>query len=768
MNTMNKHFIQSALAVACLAAISSATAQTLPPVPVSPAPVVAFEYDAMGNPTKATQAPGVKGFRFANRRTYDALGRVDTLTDPRSKVTQMQHDGQDQTTQVTDPRSLVTQVPHNGLGDALQLVSPDTGTASMTYDGAGNLKTRTDSRGVLQTQTWDAVNRITGRVFSQRRQPNQAFGWTYDQTGAGFAYGIGRLTSATHPSGSTTYAHDPQGRVVSETQTVLPAAGANSAAITQTVTYTRNANGDISAILFPSGAKLTVTYTDGVPSAMALAKNATATPVPILDQIIFNPFAGAKRWTWQMAGGPVANDRVFDLSGRLVRFRLGAVIRDITYDAADRVASYTYYDAVTGAPVTAQDQVFGYDANSRLTAVSFGSSSWAITYDDNGNRTGVTLNGSTSSYSVSATSNRLDSTSNPLTAYTHDVAGNVTASGASTMGIDLAGRMATFTDAGVTTTYAHDGFGRRVRKFSSTGAGTTVIFRHDSDGHLLGEYDQTGTAIREYVWLSDTPVAMFTPGVAGGEPNLFFIHTDHLNTPRAVVDTAGNLRWTWFAEPFGTTAPNADPAGQGPFLQPLRFPGQYADAESGLNDNGFRTYDAKIGRYTQSDPIGLQGGVNTYAYAEGNPISLFDFFGLASAGIAPNVENCAALNRIVNYEAANGKLATVMKYHPVNFSDYAVALDAAFESLGGPVSVDWMMRSAMGGFTTLPGAALITYSVGKQINNIIHGNGPLTNIENPANLNAPFALSYWYYGDGGAMTLRRLFAPALAKCECKE
>lgn len=565
----------------------------------------------MGNPTKSTQAPGVSGFGFSNQRAYDALGRVQTLTDPRSKVTQLLHNGQDQTTQVTDPRSLVTQVPRNGLGDALQLISPDTGTAAMTYDGAGNLKTRVDSRSVLETRSTDAVNRLTSSVFSLSGQPDQTFNWTYDQTGTGFAYGIGRLTSTSHAVGSTKHVYDPQGRVVSETQTVLPAAGANTVTITKTVTYTRNANGDITAILFPSGRKLFVTYTGGVPSALALAKTATATPVPILDQIIYNPFAGPKSWVWQMAGGPQANDRVFDLSGRLVRTRLGAVVRDITYDAADRVASYTHYDAVTSAPVTAQNQVFGYDANSRLTAVSFGTSSWAMTYDDNGNRTGLTLNGSAKAYAVSPTSNRLDSTSNPLVAFGHDVAGNMTASGTSTMGFDLSGRMATYTKPGSTTTYAYDGFGRRVRKFSSTAASTTLVFVYDLEGHLLGEYGASGSVNREYIWLGDTPVAMFTPGVAGAEPNLYFIHADHLNTPRAVMDAAGGMRWTWFAEPFGTTAPNVNPAGLGNFVQPLRFPGQFADAESGLNYNWFRTYDAKIGRYTQSDPIGLQGGVNT-------------------------------------------------------------------------------------------------------------------------------------------------------------
>lgn len=61
---------------------------------------------------------------------------------------------------------------------------------------------------------------------------------------------------------------------------------------------------------------------------------------------------------------------------------------------------------------------------------------------------------------------------------------------------------------------------------------------------------------------------------------------------------------------------------------------------------------------------------------------------------------------------------------------------------------------------------MFTYSIGKQLNNVIHLESPFINISDPANLNAPTALPYWYYGDNGSMTLARMFAPALAKCGC--
>jgi RHS repeat-associated protein len=161
-----------------------------------------------------------------------------------------------------------------------------------------------------------------------------------------------------------------------------------------------------------------------------------------------------------------------------------------------------------------------------------------------------------------------------------------------------------------------------------------VIFVYDKEGQLMGEYNQTGQAIREYVWFENMPVAMFTPdpAAAANPPLIYFIHPDHLNTPRVVIDKANKIRWRWLAEPFGTTAPETNPSALGIFTQPLRFPGQYADAESTLFYNWNRYYDPSTGRYIESDPIGLAGGLNTFVYVGGNPVSKVDSFGLFECG----------------------------------------------------------------------------------------------------------------------------------------
>jgi len=149
---------------------------------------------------------------------------------------------------------------------------------------------------------------------------------------------------------------------------------------------------------------------------------------------------------------------------------------------------------------------------------------------------------------------------------------------------------------------------------------------------LLGEYDANGAIRFETIYLGDVPVGVVKPGATSGAtanaastPNLYQVYADHLGAPRLITDTRDNIVWRWdSAEPFGASAPDQNPHGAGVFVYDQRLPGQVFDAETGLFDNWHRTYDARQGRYRQSDPIGLGGGINTYGYVGGNPISRID------------------------------------------------------------------------------------------------------------------------------------------------
>jgi RHS repeat-associated protein len=132
--------------------------------------------------------------------------------------------------------------------------------------------------------------------------------------------------------------------------------------------------------------------------------------------------------------------------------------------------------------------------------------------------------------------------------------------------------------------------------------------------------------------LNDVPVATLRPNGSGGV-NVFYVHTDHLNTPRRVSRPSDNvILWRWDSDPFGSTAASEDPdSDTNAFSYHLRFPGQYFDTETALNYNYFRDYDPSVGRYVESDPVGLEGGLNTYSYAVSNSIAIVDPTGLTPA-----------------------------------------------------------------------------------------------------------------------------------------
>jgi RHS repeat-associated protein len=126
----------------------------------------------------------------------------------------------------------------------------------------------------------------------------------------------------------------------------------------------------------------------------------------------------------------------------------------------------------------------------------------------------------------------------------------------------------------------------------------------------------------------------------GSSPALYFIYTDQLGTPQKITNGTINVVWDGVFNPFGDPASegsdsatwgaaqwgsfNWGATGPSLSLTNLRFPGQYFDSETVLNQNWSRDYDPTVGRYIQSDPAGLISGPNTYNYAAGNPLLYSD------------------------------------------------------------------------------------------------------------------------------------------------
>jgi RHS repeat-associated protein len=138
-------------------------------------------------------------------------------------------------------------------------------------------------------------------------------------------------------------------------------------------------------------------------------------------------------------------------------------------------------------------------------------------------------------------------------------------------------------------------------------------YLYDPAGRLLGEYDEAGQAEREYVYLEGMPLALMAPN------GIYYYHTDHLGTPESLTDQDQAIVWQAHHDPFGRAGVTTQAV-----VNILRFPGQYFDAETGLHYNYFRDYDPATGRYIESDPIGLAGGINTYTYVGSNPLTRID------------------------------------------------------------------------------------------------------------------------------------------------
>ncbi|MDH5821409.1 RHS repeat-associated core domain-containing protein, partial [Luteimonas sp. RD2P54] len=211
----------------------------------------------------------------------------------------------------------------------------------------------------------------------------------------------------------------------------------------------------------------------------------------------------------------------------------------------------------------------------------------------------------------------------------YDNAGNTLAIGTAREFVyNAANRMSQAKQGGaVAMHYVYNGKGEQVRRHLGASDTTTVF---DEAGRWLGDYDAAGTPLQQAVWLDDFPVGLLVG--SSGVNRLHYVQPDHLGTPRAVIDPVRNLAvWNWdlASEAFGNSPPNEDPDGDATaFAFDMRFPGQRYDATSGLSYNYFRDYELTTGRYSQSDPLGLMAGVNTYTYVSGSPLVWADMYGL--------------------------------------------------------------------------------------------------------------------------------------------
>ncbi|MDO3380753.1 RHS repeat-associated core domain-containing protein [Gilvimarinus algae] len=563
-----------------------------------------FSYDAEGRTTVQEDA-----LNRTSTMEYDPLGRLLKQIDPAQQETEFSYDTQNNLTSVTDPNNHATAYIYNGFGEVTQLTSPDTGTTTYEYDAAGNRTAQVDARGIRTEYSYDALNRLTQVHYPS--DPSLDVSYTYDQG----TNGIGRLTRIDDATGYTTYSYDAWGNVVSQTQV--------TSGNIYTVGYSYNADNQLQSMTYPSGKVVDYSFSaTGDVSDVTLTSGSNTSS--LATGIAYLPFGPSTGWT---LGNGLVVSGAFDLEYRLTDVQTTPVI-DYSY-GYDPVGNIIQWDNLLDI---SRSQSFDYDALDRLTDATGLYGDFDYTYDPVGNRLSKTEAGSatTDTYAYDPASNRLTGITgaNPES-MTYDAVGNIVTRGSDTFTYNARNRLAKVERSGaVIAEYQHNGKGERVVKAAG---GNTIHFVYDLMGNIIATANGAGVVQREYVYVNGERLALLQESPTQAT---YFYHNDHLGTSKALTNASGTVVWQADYTPFGELTETVSIV-----EQPFRFPGQYFDEETGLYYNYFRDYDPGLGRYVQSDPIGLEGGINTYGYVEGNPLSKFDILGLYSSSCLEKAKN---------------------------------------------------------------------------------------------------------------------------------
>ena len=557
--------------------------------------VYTYSYDKTANLTGKVDP---SGNAYAYR--YDGFSNLLQSIDPVNRATVMQYNDNALVTRVTDPRGRRTYYSYNGYGDVLSVQSPDTGTAHYTYDKAGNLIGKTDANGQVFTYHYDALNRLSSITVDG--QPNASVTFRYDEPEA--LYGVGQLTSITDASGVSKYSYTASGELASQELIVDGR--------TLLTNYTYDGAGLLASIEYPSGRKA-VYQRNVAGEVIGITLDNGVNSRTLVSDLVRKPFGPVTDLTH---GNGLWEERQYDMNYQLESVQVaGAMHRSYLYTANSNV------DSITDLMDSSYSQTFNYDKLSRLIDATGGYGTREYTYNYNGNRTAIYRDGVKDSYSIVFNSNRLTKTSIGSITYSYDANGNTIGRGTDVFVYDAFNRLTEATVNGETSTYHYNSAHQRVRK---SAGGVDVLYVYGLDGELLAEVDAgTGQTQREYVWLDSQLVAYLVDGT------VYHVHNDHLGTPQTLTDETGATVWKASYSPFGKSTVTTE---QIKFN--LRFPGQYFDAETGLHYNWHRYYDPALGRYLQSDRLGLFDGVDTYGYVRANPLRLIDptgEYGLAGA-----------------------------------------------------------------------------------------------------------------------------------------
>jgi len=598
------------------------------------------------------------GLSLTTQMAYDPVGNVTGKTDPRGNTTSFQYDSMRRLKQTTAPMPLnyETQYTYDSDGNLTQVES-ETGdvqnpwqTITMTYTLTGKKQTVTDPEGNITTYQYDQAERLW-RVADANIHTTE---YLYDAAGRLFrvidakgqiseehAYtSNGQKQSLKDANGnSTLFEYDDFDRLY---KTIYPDASYEELTYdaANNIIQKRSRAGDMISYVYDTLNRLDTKILPG-PNSITYVYDLTGKLMDVTDLngTIQHIYDTADRLGTVTYPGNKTVGYEYDNSGNRTKLIYpDAYFVTYTYDELNRLtqvlesgttllAQYTYDPLSRRATLTCgngNSSIYAYEIDDDLASLQHqftgSNANLNYMYDNTHNRTDFTSDDDR--FVFSPLDDSQSYASNSLNQYasvngvpfTYDGNGNLTSDGVNTYAYDAENRLVGATTLLYSSMYTYDPFGRRISKKVGS---VTTSYVHDGD-QVIVEYDGSGQMLRRYIYGPgiDQPVCMKTGSA------LYYYHFDGLGSVIALTDASGNVVETFAYTPYGEA--NQVSSLGNPYL----YTGREYDSETGLYFYRARYYDAKLGRFQQSDPIKHYGGMNLYSYVQNNPINLIDPSGL--------------------------------------------------------------------------------------------------------------------------------------------